>query len=238
MSPKNMDDELIASLEKAERSRRKRTLLTGGLVALLVIAAFGLSFVFSNELFQPEIDIESGEEDILADTNDPQCRAFIAHVTRIGGDYFAAEPDIESGLLSDDPADIQKQVDELERLKAELAAAEETANAATLRFDDSRQEVNDWFAYTDNELTLLQKVGKERLIGISETQNAPDAGTVVEGGEAETSDKTPQERVDGATLAANEAFQKFRVWHTGGLHPCGQAAKGEEPWTPGDKEVK
>lgn len=240
MTDGNRDDEAIEGLQAAERRRRGRTLLAGGVVAVLVVGAFVVSFLFKDELFQPEIDIESGQKEVIADTNDPQCRAFIADVTVIGSEYRELEPTVQEQMIGDDPAAIQELVDDLQKLRGRLEDAEETSVDANLRFDNSRTEVEDWFDYVDNELNLLQKVGTDRLAdlkaGSAEDAGAatPDAGTVVEQAPTEEpkSDKTLQERLDGATLAANEAFQKFRVWHTGGLHPCGAADEGETPWQP------
>jgi hypothetical protein len=239
MTDENREDEVIGGLRAAERQRRTRALLAGAVVALLSVGAFVISFAFKDELFQPEIDIEEGEEEVIADTNDPQCRGFIANVTAVGGDYVDLEPKLD-GLLGEDPEQIESLIAQLQVMRERLDAAEQKSADANLRFDNSRTEVDDWFAYIDNELSLLQKVGHERIAELKPAaeETAPDAGTVVEEGETEKSksDKTLRERLDGATLAANEAFQKFRVWHTGGLHPCGPADEGETPWQPATDE--
>ena len=228
------NDDLIGGLREAERARRNRVMIVGGLVAAIGILAFVLSVVFSDQLFQPKLDVQSGEKDVLADTNDPQCRDFIAQVTEIGERYQALEPQLGDQLLGDSPEAIEKLVAQIEALREELKAAKTVADAAELRFDNSSGEVNDWFRYTQNELHLLQKVGTQHIEALK-MPKAPDAGTVVEEPAAkdeQKSTKTPQQRLEGATLATNEAFEKFRVWHTGGLHPCGKAAEGETPWSP------
>lgn len=209
---------------------------------LFVIAAFAASVLFSDAIFQPEIDIESGERDVLADTNDPQCREFIDRVTAIGNKYQALEPELQAGILGSDRAEIERLIAALESLRSRIADTKPLAAEAELRFENSRSEVNEWFRYILNELHLLQRVGRERLAALPPVET-PDAGTVVdhvgeqENDEAEEkeepkSTKSPEERRDGALLAASEAFEQFRVWHTGGLHPCGKASEGETPWTP------
>lgn len=232
MSQKETDEELFARMQEAERVRQRRALLSGAVVALVVVGGFALSFMFSDEMFRPELDVDAGEQNVIGDTNDPQCRGFIADITAIGADYTAMEPRLTQ-LNGDDVAAIDALVGELEELKKRLAAAREVSGEANLRFDGSAAELRDWFRYVDNELTLLQRVGSDRKTELGAV--APDAGTVVESGQPEKSKKSMPERLSGATLAASESFQKFRVWHTGGLHPCGPADEGETPWAPETK---
>lgn len=229
MGNNQTDDEMLERLHEAERARRKRALAIGGGVAILGIAGFVLSVVFKDEVFRPELDVESGEVNVINDTNDPQCRAFIADITLIGRDYVELEPKLDQ-LIGADSEAIGGLVEDLEELKTRIGAARETSKEANLRFEDSSREVNEWFRYIDNELTLLQRVGRDHIAELNAEK--PDAGTVVEDGKPATSTKPMPERLSGATLAANEAFQKFRVWHTGGLHPCGAADEGETPWAP------
>lgn len=231
MSSKDPDDELLERLQAAESKRRTRAMVIGALVALVCVGGFVVAFVFNDQFFRPELDVESGEKDVIEATNDPQCREFIADITAIGKDYTELEPQLDA-LIGTDASVISARVEDLESLKARIKAARETSVEANLRFDNSRSEVNEWFRYIDNELTLLQRVGRDKLAELQVEQ--PDAGTIVDDGQPKTSDKPMPERLSGATLAANEAFQKFRVWHTGGLHPCGAADEGETPWAPAE----
>ena len=240
MSDDKKNDEMIRSLRDAERARRKRAMIGGSVVAALAVAAVVISVVFSDEMFQPEIDVASGERAVRADTHDPHCRARIAQVTTIGRDYRAWEPELQDEFLGDERAELQEHLATLESYRERLDAAEQLAGQAELRFDTSRGELDEWFSYVDNELRLLHILGTERLAALAQA-GGPDAGSAAgaDGGtlvaapaKESTSTKTPQERLDGATLAVNEAFQKFRVWHTGSLHPCGKAAEGETPWAP------
>lgn len=229
MSTKDPDDELLERLQAAEKKRRTRAVAIGALVALVCVGGFVLAFVFNDQFFRPELDVESGEKEVIEDTNDPQCREFIADITSVGKDYMELEPELDA-LIGQDTEKIATLIEDLETLKSRITAARETSQEASLRFDNSRREVNEWFRYIENELTLLQRVGRDKLAELQIDQ--PDAGTVVDDGRPKTSDKPMPERLSGATLAANEAFQKFRVWHTGGLHPCGAADDGEMPWAP------
>lgn len=229
MSNNQPDDELFERLHAAERKRRTHAIVIGLLVATVCIGGFVLAFMYKDTVFRPELDVESGEREVLSDTNDPQCREFITDVTMIGRDYVELEPRLDA-LIGDDPATTQALIEELESLKQRIAAAGETSREANLRFDNSRREVKEWLRYIENELTLLQRVGRDKLAELAVDQ--PDAGTLVDDGTTKKSDKPMPQRLSGATLAANEAFQKFRVWHTGGLHPCGPADEGETPWAP------
>ncbi len=239
MAEEPKDQELLSALREAESKRRRSVMIGAAVILVFVVLSVVLSVTFSDEIFQPKIDVEDGEQDVLADTNDPQCREFISLVTEIGKDYEAIEPALQDELLGNDRAEIERLVAELDDLKERLEKAYEVSTQAELRFDESRSDINDWHRYIQNELHLLQRVANERLEALPKAE-VPDAGTVVDNVAPEKpadepkSEKTPQERLDGATLAANESFQKFRVWHTGGLHPCGKAAEGETPWAPTD----
>ncbi len=259
------DQELMDSLAKAERSRQTRALATGGLIAGLLVTLGILAVLFSDVFFQPELDIAGGEEDVLAETNDPQCRGFIEKVTKIEADYRALETDVESLMGTDDPEKLKSLRSSIGELRARIDRQEKASADANLRYDESRGELDAWFGYIDNELSLVQDLVSWRLeeIGAAdpvapkeEAAEGADAGTPMaeadgDAGAAEVvhvaekpdatptgaarvraSKKTPKELHEGSMLAVHEAFQSFRVWHTGSLHPCGKAEEGEEPWAP------
>lgn len=217
------DEELFERLAAVERKRRRRVLTIGVVAVAVMIGVVALSFTFRNTIFQPKMDVEAGEREVLTQTNDPQCRAMIADVTAIGRDYSALEPTLDV-LLDGEADEIAARDSDLEALKARVAAAKKDAVHAELRFDNTRTELNEWFDYVDNELTLLQRLGADRRAELEPDPEAEEA--------APRSTLTPKERLNGATLATSEAFQKFRVWHTGGLHPCGAASEGEVGWQP------
>ena len=221
------DAELLERLEEVESARRTRALIVAAIVAIVLGGGLVFVFTFSETFFRPELDVESGEEEVLSATDDPQCRGMITQITTIGSDYKELEPKLDA-LIGDDQAEIERLIDELDALKRRIEDAKALSKDAALRFDDSPKQLRDWFKYIDNELTLLQRVGGDRLAQLR--VDVPDGGTLVETGGKPVSTKPMPERLSGATLAANEAFHKFRVWHTGGLHPCGEAAEGEKPW--------
>lgn len=248
-------DAVLDSFQKAESARRRRGILYASIALIVAAAVFAVVFVFRVDFFQPNIDVEKGEEEVIAKTNDPQCRDMIAQVQQLSDRYFKLEPTIDEKLLGDDPEAIQKIRDEIARLQQRLDEIEEFSQKANLRFDESRQQLDDWFDYMALEFSFVDRLAKERLAELKAEANAakagPDAGqpssqpsdkqaqpegVVVEEGDKKSEDeankKTPEERKQGALVAIHDAFQKFRVWHSSSLHPCGAADEGETPWTP------
>jgi hypothetical protein len=87
----------------------------------------------------------------------------------------------------------------------------------------------------------VQNEGKESEASTPEAStpeaSTPEASTpkgtkVSKGKKAPVVEPTPAQLRDRALLTLHESFQNFRVWHTSGLHPCGEAAEGVEGWTP------
>ncbi len=254
-------DDVLDQFEKAEAARRRSRLLY--VVVALVIAGglFGFVLVFRADIFAPTIDVKKGEKEVLARTNDPQCRNMIAQVEKLSDRYMQFEPTIDKQLLGDDPAAIQKIRDEVARIQQRLDEIEEYSHQANLRFSESRKQLADWFDYVALELSFVDRLAKEQLAKLKDDADAakknkdqkdkaaagaddagndkPDGVVVAGGDKAKASSKTkkapkktPQERKEGALLDLHDAFQKFRVWHTASLHPCGAADKGETPWHP------
>lgn len=269
---------LMGGLAKAEKSRRTRALIIAFVITGVLGGTGVLAVLFSDTFFQPELDIESGEKDVLAETNDPDCRGFIGKVTVIEADYRALEPSVAAMMKTEDPAELRKVRSVVASLRKRIDKQEVASQDATLRFDTSRKELDDWFDYIDNELSLvsdlaayrLEQLGEPLELGEADAAGSPDAGEAGAGTPAEgavneeadagagevvhveakpagrptgaarvkASSKTPTELHEGSMLAVHEAFQSFRVWHTGSLHPCGQAADGEDGWTPRGSTTK
>ncbi|QDG52939.1 hypothetical protein FIV42_19985 [Persicimonas caeni] len=263
-------DRMLDSIEKAESARKRKGLIF--LLIGLIIGAgiFALAFMFRDEVFGPAVDIEEGQQEVIAKTDDPQCRDMIAQVQDLSDRYFKLEPKIEDKLLSEDAAAIQEIRDEVARLQQRLDEIEEFSGEANLRFDESRAQLKEWFDYVELELSFIDRLAREQLAKLEdakledaklkeEGEPAKEDGTadkageeadkkpegiVVEKGEAtkkkekaeaakeKKSKKTPEERKQGALVAIHDAFQKFRVWHSSSLHPCGEADEGETPWRP------
>jgi hypothetical protein len=249
-------EEMLAGYEAAEKRRRTRGIIYGVVALLVTVGTFALVFHFKSEFFRPKMDIEEGEQQIIEQTDDPQCRDTIAQVQSLGERYFKFESTIEDDLLGDDAQAHREIRDEIARLQQRVDEIAEDSQEANLRFEGSREQLDEWFAYIDQELTFLDELAAEHLAKLKpagedakKEDEQPDSdedegveGVVVEEGEqaeqAEdepdqpTSDKTPEERKQGAMVAIHDAFQKFRVWHSSSLHPCGPADEGEEPWRP------
>lgn len=265
--------ELMDGLAKTEKSRQRRALFIGLSIAGLLAAIGTLAVLYSDTFFRPELDIAGGEEDVLAETNDPECRGFIEKVTAIEADYRGIEPMVERMMTSDDSEELREIEKTTDRLRARLDKQEVASLDAKLRFEESRGELDDWFSHIDNELELVGDLAAFRLRQIGAVEPGEGEGTAVdadagsaEGGASDSdasdsgaggtnegevvhveakpegnptgaarvasSSKTPKELHEGSMLAVHEAFQSFRVWHTGSLHPCGQADEDETGWTP------
>ncbi|MFP4596936.1 MAG: hypothetical protein ACOC9W_04875 [Persicimonas sp.] len=249
-------EEVLANLEKAEAERRKKGIIYGLSALIAAVAAFAFIFFFHDRFFQPDLDVESGEQEVAEKTNDPQCRGMIAEVQELSDRYFKLEPAVDEDLLGDDPEAIEEIRDEIARLQQRLDEIAESSEDANLRFEESREQLDEWFDYVEVELGFLDRLAEERLAELSEAklkeegeaakkegdaaedseaQQAEQEGVVVKkGSDQEEADeapkKTPRQRKDGALVAIHDAFQKFRVWHSSSLHPCGAADEGEEPW--------
>ncbi len=247
-------EEVLASLEKAEAERRKKGIIYGLSALIAAVAAFAFIFFFHDQFFQPDMDVASGEQEVIEKTNDPQCRGMIADVQDLSDRYFKLEPTVDEKLLGDDPEAIQEIRDEIARLQQRLDEIAESSEDANLRFDESRQQLDEWFDYVEVELGFLDRLAEERLAELSEAKLKEEGEAAKKGGDQseaeeaaqgvvvkkggdkkdkpEKTQKTPKQRKDGALIAIHDAFQKFRVWHSSSMHPCGAADEGEEPWQP------
>ncbi len=223
---------------QAESDRKRRGLLAigGALVGSAVLLVI-MWTVSGGQGPQLEDTIIEGEAETLAATNDPQCRAFIDSVTEIGQDFRRTEPDLEEGILSDDPASIRKSLLAIKELRGTISTQKSASADATMRYEESRKELDTWFAHIDNELRLVSELGEERLArlepeeGTFEVEFDADGKPIVK---AKVDARTPKKRLDAAIVVIYDDFANFRVWHSdrGSLHPCGAADEGEKPWTP------
>ncbi|MFU8802963.1 MAG: hypothetical protein ACNA8W_04050 [Bradymonadaceae bacterium] len=231
------DDSMIDDIARAEGRRRLITLVMGVVVLVSTAVALWAIFAHRDTFFRPQMDIAAGEGEVLADTNDPVCRNVITDVTAAGEDFFKIEADIEAGLLAGSPETVAKTVDALTLIRTRLEEVQTRSQDANLRFDESRTQLDQWFTYTHNELTLLERLGNDhrdvlepRIVEEAEAEDAEEAAEAPKDKAAPARPAT--ELRDQALLAVHESFQNFRVWHTSGLHPCGVAPEGREPWTP------
>ncbi len=209
-------DRIVEELARQESARRRKTLITALILVALGVASLGAAIFWRDALHGPAIDVEAGEAEVLLETNDPQCREFIADVTAEGVSYKNIMPALQNKMIADEPVETQRLIDEIEALRKRLADAYATSADANLRYPESRQELNDWFKHIDKELLLMVRLGQNKL--------TPDAG--------ETFTRPTKELLDLSVLAGDDAFENFRMWHTAALHPCGEAAADEKGWTP------
>lgn len=242
--PDPSDENGIELMREIEQQRRVKLIAaTVVVLGLFGALAFYLATAETGEL-APKMDIAAGEAEVLAKTNDPQCRALILDVTKLGHKWRALEPTISKTLIGDKRADVVSARARLEELRGALKAQHKASAAAALRFDTSRKELTDWFAFIDAEIDHLDTLGKARLEqldtlkrvteGEPAVTEVPKAGTDAKADKKAKDARTPSERRDAATLAISESFEGFRVWHASKQHkhPCGAASDGEVGWTP------
>ena len=201
MEEKNKSsDPLIEELRAAESKRNKKTLLVSAVILGLALALLAITWAYSESLIGPRVDIEAGEAEVLEDTNDPACRAMIASVGQHQETWNALRKDLRQDLLGEDSAKVEELLKRVAELRAGLAKDFDASKEANLRFDDSRKELDTWFKFVDRELDVFVKLPAEK---------------------ADLED--PEDKLNRALVATEDAFQNFRVWHTSSLHPCGAA---------------
>lgn len=209
-------EKIVEGLARQEAARRKKILATAVVLTLVGGLSLASAIFWRDQIVGPAVDVAAGEEQVLEQTNDPQCRAFIADITAEGVAYKNIMAAIQTGMLGDNADETRRLVGEIEALRKRLADARAKSADANLRYPQSREELDKWFKHIDGELNLMVRLGGEKL-------EPP----------AESAFKRPlKDLLDTAVLAGDDAFENFRVWHTASLHPCGAADAGEEGWTP------
>ncbi len=232
------NETIIEELAKKEKARMLRILAISAVLALCITGAFIYIAKNSDTVFKPNLDIESGEKNVLKDTNDPQCRAIITSAKQIGVEFKAIDPDLSKTLIDGKEGEVRPLLAKVSALKLRLADIKDSVPSATFRDFETKSasgvqnELNAWFKHVDTHFFFLERLANEHLAEIEVKEKTE--GTIVVDKESKKTKykKTPRQRLDGALLAINEAFQSFRVWHTGSLHPCGAASKDETPWAP------
>lgn len=255
-------EDAVSELERVEGKRRLGGVFAGIGAIVAVLGGIILAAEYKSCLFQPRMPVEKNERKIIRKTDDPECRELIDEVTEIGNQYYVLESEIEETIPGDDPEAIRNLDEKLVTLRNRLEEAEAFSHEANLRYEKSREELDKWFSYTTYEIDILRDVidnqlaeltpadagTSQRDAGAAEVDTdggVPDAGRRDAGdvGAAReepsfpySDERTPTERRDGAMVELHEAFENFRVWHSGDSqkHPCGDDEEGEEPWRPDD----
>ncbi len=256
IEPEDIDlSDALEDVESAEQERHRRGLTIGAGVALVIIAGVATLVMYRDTIFEPDIPVEKGEKQVIDQTDDPQCRRMIAKVMHLRDTFFAMETRIESVVPDGDPESMSDLLDELDQLEMQLRDAESVGKKANLRFDRSRKELNNWFEFAYNEISILRNLIRRAraLVSPSTGPDAGDAGTAgetggapgdaVSAGRETSSDAGSSMSIDDVryqrdkTLSTlHDAFEKFRVWHTSSLHPCGSNEEGETPWRPDSRD--
>jgi hypothetical protein len=174
-------DAALDQFARAESARRRKGIVLALIAAIVAVGVFFVAVVFRDDLFESGVDVEEIDTRIAARTNDPQCRNMIAEVGELSERFFKLEPTIDAELLGDDPEAINEIRDEVARLQLRVDQIAEASQEANLRFDESRQQLDDWFEYIALELTFVDRLARERLAEIAAmTDGAGDAGTAAD----------------------------------------------------------
>ncbi len=241
-------EEAVSELERVESTRRRWGYVIGIGALVLLVGGVVVGVEYRSWLFQPKMPIEESRREIVRETDDPQCRTMIADITNIANTYYALERRVGKQVPGGDLEAIRTIDSKLASIEKRLDEAEALSREATLRFDESREELERWFSYVDNELRILRGVTQEELERLESAARADAQGAAGQG-EGPGADAGPGSDVgeggpgpvearDGALIALHDAFENFRVWHSASMHPCGDAADDETPWRPKDWERK
>lgn len=219
------DVDVDAALDEL-RAEEHRRLLRNAVLSLIVISMLGFvtwwMIANTDTLFRPNLQVEVGEEEVLAVTNDPACRGIIDEVTQIAADYEARELFIEQNVLGRDEANVEQVRETATAFRSRHREVSERVEDAVVRERVFRRQLNDWFGFMDNEFRILEEMADRQLKilrgeEVSEPEGAWDDMAGLR---------------DRVLLTIDENFHAFRVWHQVGLHPCGPAPEGVAPWTP------
>lgn len=227
----------IGVIARAESARRKNIAIGVVLVALL---AAGLIALIATGDTGPKVDRVQLAEDVVMESNDPQCRALIEDVTALGERYKSEHAATLEDVLHADPDRVKLVRQRISALRKEADTLRIASIAANVTTQESREALPSWFKLVDTELRLLDLRAERHLERLDvesrgetyvEPKSAPkQKGKII--GQVEQPERSPQEKRDAAILSLHDAFANFRIWHSGTTHPCGPADPGESPWEP------
>ncbi|WP_233497075.1 hypothetical protein [Lujinxingia litoralis] len=231
-SPVDVEDvDVDAALDEL-RAEEHRRLLRTGVLSLVILAVLGFvawwMVTNTDTLFRPNIKVEAGEEEVLAVTNDPVCRGIIDEVTLMAEEYQARERFMEDHVLGADPKSVDQVRETATAFRSRHRSVAERVDSAVLRERSFRRQLNDWFGFMDNEFRILEEMA-DRQLKLLRDEDVPEPQGLW------TDMPALRDRV---LLTIDDNFQSFRVWHQVGLHPCGPAPEGVEPWVPSEKVKK
>ena len=229
----------VGVIARYESERRKKVAI--GLIAVLLIIGGAVAGIAAmGDKAKLKLDVQQAEQDALQDSNDPQCRNMIADVTAFGKRYKSEHAAALEDVTHEDKEKVIAARAKIKSLRDELEKMRLASLASELRYKESSEDLKKWFKHVDTELRLLDLRAEEKLARLEAKANGEEyvplekkdkpKGKIV-GAKEESDTRTLDEKRDAAILTIHDAFENFRVWHSGSSHPCGAAAKGEKPWT-------
>lgn len=212
-TPDPVDRDLDA-LRAAEQARKRRGLVIVAAALAGALLVFGAIVALTGGRHGPDLPVEQAFKEDAAKSNDPVCRGMIAALTEQGDVWRKLEARLGAEVFASDRAKADAALAELDALRAAIKAQQAASAGAALRFETSREELDQWFKHIDEHLQLLSWLG--RAHGAAERPAPPFA--------IRDPQRTPEELRTAITASIYDDFESLRVWHTAPTHPCGAEA--------------
>ena len=222
--------EALGEISDVERSRKLRTAVIAVVALVTVGAVLWWMVERTDDLFRPNIDVEEGQQELIADTGDPVCRGLIIGVEELEDEFAELEFDFEDYIWADDPERVEELGDKATSLRNRFAEMSQDIDDAVFRKEDISghppvpEQVEQWFENMDNEFRILEEMADRRLRILADEEVEERGGMWDD----------PRNLRDTVLMTIDENFQEFRTWVVRGGHPCGPPPEGVEPWEPDD----
>jgi hypothetical protein len=207
------DEAIAATIREAERARHKRGLMIFVASSVGVGALWAGASLLTGGRHGPPIDLAGAEREELALTNDPVCRGMIEAITEQGEAWRKLDRRVVSEGFGQDAGKIEAVIEQVDAMRGAIEAQRDGSQAAVLRFDASRVELDVWFKDTTGTLKTLSwalKAHQASLLGEQMPESPLKAYPV-------------EELRTKSRAALFDNFESFRVWHSTAKHPCGAA---------------
>ena len=211
------DDDLVEGLLREEKKRQRVVLLVTVVVLAVLAAGIGWLATSGSGLLGPRLDVEGGEAELAALSNDPVCLGILAGVAELTGDWSEREGAMEAGVLGDDEEAVEQVRETATAFRSRLAALAEDVDEAVLRDPGAPEQMRRWFENQDNEFRWLGELADRRLQELRGEEVEERGGMWAEPGDLR----------DRLMLTIDDNFQEFRVWVASTGYPCGAAPEGD-----------
>lgn len=207
------EDELAEEFRKAESGRMRKLIGLSAVVLALFVGGAVYLVTQGSGIFRPNLDVEAGEDEILAATNDPLCRGILDDVMAAGADFRERQDLFIDAMLSNDEAQVDQVYETATAFRSRMEAIAERIDDAVLRERTAPRQMKSWFSKQDHEFELLQRLAQRQLQTLR-GEEVEELGGLWQ---------DPPELRDAVLMTTTENFEEFRVWVASGGHPCGAA---------------